>query len=91
MYTSATAISNACVHWAHGTSHPNLARGVVRYISAFYRRTFLARSRQILATIHVTSEVNKVALTRGSYQVHHNSTNTPTFIHQSAGGGQWAH
>ena len=67
MYTSAAAISSVRVHCAHGTSQPNLARGVVQYSSAFYRRTLLARSRQILAAVQVTSEVNKVALTHGSY------------------------
>ena len=70
MYTTATAISSVCVHCAHGTSHPNLARGAVLYSSAFCRRTLLARSRQIIAAVHVTSEVNKVALTYGSYQAH---------------------
>ena len=70
MYTSATDISSVCVHCVSGTSHPNLDRGVVQCSSAFYRRNFLAKSRQILTAVHVTSDVNKVVLTHGSYQVH---------------------
>jgi hypothetical protein len=59
----------------------------VQYSSAFYRRTLLARSRQIIAAVQVTSEVNKVALTHGSYQAHQIppvSLITPTLhIHSS--------